>query len=335
LAQVGIGINSPSGSAQLEITSTSKGMLIPRMNKSQRLAITSPAVGLMVYQTDDILGFYYYSGTEWQLMSTETTTTASISTLDLANARLEPSTYTSGVAYTGVLIIPYLGGNGGNYANGTSISSSGVTGLSATLKGGTLNYGAGELVYDISGTPSASSPNKSDFSIPTTLGAAGGTASVGNGRVIKIGEAIIASYKIPKTTATAASFDLGSYVTANNLTPLPTIDGLEANIFGNGITYYRPRIYNRLSTPQTIFFQTWATQVNQSLTRLNRTINSGAYEDVDWDADVYWTTTAGEVITTNVQVDVGAYNFHWYEFKWWCMEVGSDKIIFISVVRNL
>ena len=48
-AQVGIGTNSPAATAQLEVSSTSKGFLPPRMTYAQREAITNPATGLMIY----------------------------------------------------------------------------------------------------------------------------------------------------------------------------------------------------------------------------------------------------------------------------------------------
>lgn len=50
-AQVGINTSTPNASAALDIESTSKGILIPRMTSAQRLAISSPAPGLMVYDT--------------------------------------------------------------------------------------------------------------------------------------------------------------------------------------------------------------------------------------------------------------------------------------------
>ena len=59
-AQVGINTGAPDPSAALEISSTEKGLLIPRMTKAQRDAISSPATGLMIYQTDSDEGFYYY-----------------------------------------------------------------------------------------------------------------------------------------------------------------------------------------------------------------------------------------------------------------------------------
>ena len=64
-AQVGIGTTTPDASSALDITSTTKGLLIPRMTETQRDAISSPATGLMIYQTDGTAGFYYYNGSSW------------------------------------------------------------------------------------------------------------------------------------------------------------------------------------------------------------------------------------------------------------------------------
>ena len=63
-AQVGIGTASPNNSAALDISpSTAKGLLVPRMTATQRTGITSPATGLLVYQTDGVAGFYVNTGT--------------------------------------------------------------------------------------------------------------------------------------------------------------------------------------------------------------------------------------------------------------------------------
>ncbi len=61
---VGIGTASPAATSALDITSTTKGLLIPRMTTSQRNAITSPATGLQIYNTDCSM-LNYWSGTCW------------------------------------------------------------------------------------------------------------------------------------------------------------------------------------------------------------------------------------------------------------------------------
>src|SRR5690349_10326948 len=61
---VGIGTSAPNASAQLDITSTTKGMLVPRVNTTQRISIASPATGLLVFDTDSS-SFAYYKGSAW------------------------------------------------------------------------------------------------------------------------------------------------------------------------------------------------------------------------------------------------------------------------------
>lgn len=66
---VGIGTTTPDASSLLEIKSTKKGVLIPRMTIAQRNAIASPATGLLIYQTNSTPGFYYYTGNAWTAMT--------------------------------------------------------------------------------------------------------------------------------------------------------------------------------------------------------------------------------------------------------------------------
>lgn len=80
-AQTGIGTSTPDTSAKLEIASTTKGLLIPRMTSVQRAAISNPANGLLIYQTDGIAGFYLNSGTSaspvWIRLNTDWTKSGS------------------------------------------------------------------------------------------------------------------------------------------------------------------------------------------------------------------------------------------------------------------
>lgn len=66
-AQVAINNSStsPDPSAQLDISSTEKGMLIPRMTREERNDISSPATGLIIFQSNENAGFYYYDGSSW------------------------------------------------------------------------------------------------------------------------------------------------------------------------------------------------------------------------------------------------------------------------------
>jgi hypothetical protein len=63
--RLGVGTNAPNSSALLDLTSTTQGLLLPRMTTAQINAIGSPAAGLTVYNTDLAL-ICFYNGTAWQ-----------------------------------------------------------------------------------------------------------------------------------------------------------------------------------------------------------------------------------------------------------------------------
>lgn len=71
-AQVGVHTDFPDASAAMEIYSTSKGLLIPRVvltsNLSNPSPVTAPATGLMVFNNgpNQPMGFYYWDGSQWQ-----------------------------------------------------------------------------------------------------------------------------------------------------------------------------------------------------------------------------------------------------------------------------
>jgi len=56
---------APNASAMLDVASTSSGLLCPRMTEAQKNAIAGPATGLLIYQTNNSAGFYYYDGANW------------------------------------------------------------------------------------------------------------------------------------------------------------------------------------------------------------------------------------------------------------------------------
>ena len=68
-AQVGIGTLTPNSKSLLELSSTSKGFLLPRMTSAERTAFvpsnSATELGMMVYQTDSPKGIYSYTGTGW------------------------------------------------------------------------------------------------------------------------------------------------------------------------------------------------------------------------------------------------------------------------------
>ena len=166
-AQTGIGTTTPNASAKLEIAATDKGLLIPRMTKTQREAITlsSAANGLMVYQTDDLAGFY---------VNTSTTTTVAWTRVNSNWTRSgNDISYTSGnVSTTGNLTggntsTSTISGFGANVAtisgaysitasdNGKIIQSTSASALTVTIPAGLptgfnctiVQMGAGQITF--------------------------------------------------------------------------------------------------------------------------------------------------------------------------------------------
>ena len=61
---VGINNNNPDASAVLDIASTTQGILVPRMTSGQRTSISSPATGLLVFDSNTST-FWYFNGGNW------------------------------------------------------------------------------------------------------------------------------------------------------------------------------------------------------------------------------------------------------------------------------
>ncbi|MFP4470789.1 MAG: hypothetical protein ACLFPE_08900 [Bacteroidales bacterium] len=80
-AQIGLHTDQPDASAELDIFSTNKGVLIPRVELSADLSdpspVTAPAQGLLVFNAGvaQQQGFYTWSGTEWKYLQNPTAPT--------------------------------------------------------------------------------------------------------------------------------------------------------------------------------------------------------------------------------------------------------------------
>jgi len=164
---VGIGTTAPDASAALDIVSSSKGALLPRV--ANATAIANPATGLIVFQTSAPAGFYYNAGTagapSWQQLGTTTNgdnlgnhtatqnlnlganklvgTGASISGVGVGiradgGLNLGQNTVGNGV-YLGYLAGRFNTG-GGNTFSGYSSGASNTTGANNTFSGASSGY---------------------------------------------------------------------------------------------------------------------------------------------------------------------------------------------------
>ena len=150
-AQVGINANNnnPDPSAMLDVQSTDKGMLVPRMTTAQRTAISNPTTGLLVFD-NQTNSFWFWSGSQWEelgngggngwgltgnagtdaamnFIGTTDSVALVLKVNDQPAMRLIPGT---NATYTGVPNI--VGGHYSNYVPSTNISG-------ATIAGGRAN----------------------------------------------------------------------------------------------------------------------------------------------------------------------------------------------------
>ncbi|MCS3533094.1 FISUMP domain-containing protein [Chryseobacterium sp. JUb7] len=238
--QIGIGTAQPQSSAMLEVFSTSKGFLPPRLTITQRDSIENKVGGLTIYNTD-LNCMQYWNTTKWIGDCSQSPVVGIITSIDCANVN-NNGTLISGTMASGVSsVIPYTGGNGGIYP-AASFNSTGVTGLIASLSSGVLNTGNGNFVFDITGIPS-SAGNASfnisvagetcTFTIPViTQGATVGSLNCGSAvfspAAFTSGTSYSGTLKVPYTGGNGGNYSQISF-TNNGLTFT-----LPAGTLGNG-----------------------------------------------------------------------------------------------------
>ena len=225
-AQVGIGTTSPDPTSQLDIISSSKGLLIPRLTTLQKSAINSPANGLLIYQLDDTPGFYFFDHGKWQRL---------VNSTEMQNG--------SGNTILSGTITPSnsLGNNGDFYLNTANTTLFGPKAAGLWPGVGTLLIGpqglqgpvgpsaifSGTFSGDVTGTQNATligngvvvTSKLADAAV-TDIKIAGGInpAKVGLGNVDDTRDA-----NKPVSTATQVAIDLKES-TANKATDLTTAD---------------------------------------------------------------------------------------------------------------
>lgn len=165
--QVGFNNPNPDASSILDLKSTDKGLLIPRMTSDERKAITTPAPGLLVFDTEFKM-FFFFDGSKWvglnpwkyledpnQVeMTTEAPTTTKVN-------RLHVEGFSSNALVPSGAILMWSGDEntvpeGWALCNGQTVTYEGRTTRTPDLKGRfVVGYDPSDFSYDDPGALSA------------------------------------------------------------------------------------------------------------------------------------------------------------------------------------
>jgi uncharacterized protein (TIGR02145 family) len=205
-AQVGIGTTTPDASATLEIASTTKGLLLPRLTTMQRDAIVTPAQGLMIYCIDCGSGeISFFNGSIWSGSPVFTVPGAPVIGAATAGNGQATVSYTAPAA------------NGGSVITGYTATSSpwGIT--------GTLSQG-GSGVITVTGLPNGPTYT---FTITATNAIGTSTASAASNSVTS--SVPLVTTEVPSDnsggTFTFLSHNLGADYSLDPHTPVVGLQG--------------------------------------------------------------------------------------------------------------
>jgi len=224
-AQQGVAINNngnpANNSAMLDVSSTAKGILIPRMTSAQRTSITSPATGLMVYDTD-FNQFWYWDGTAWV-------------------AAIGPIGPTGGTGQTGATgatgAMGPTGGTGQTGATGATgaMGPTGGTGQTgATGATGAMGPTGGTGQTGSTGATGAMGPTGGTGQTGAT-GVTGATGATGPLVAGTFGQTL--RYDGTSWVANSILYNNGTNVGVNTTSPLESLD-ITGNVRASGISYW-------------------------------------------------------------------------------------------------
>ncbi|WP_330444501.1 hypothetical protein [Flavobacterium sp. C4GT6] len=148
-SQTGIGTVVPHESAVLDLSATDKALLLSRVDNTG--SVTNPENGMVIYdKTDKCIKVYQDNAWSGCIYISP----GSVTGLDCTGVPDYGELREGEPAVNVYSVISYTGGDGA-YHTGQTVTSTGVTGLTATLVAGSFANGDASLTYTITGTPSS------------------------------------------------------------------------------------------------------------------------------------------------------------------------------------
>lgn len=173
--------SSPDASAMLDVKSTSKGILIPKMTTVQRDAIVSPQTGLMIFQTDNVGGYYYNSGTSgtpaWVRVGDVAYPTSATNKITNFSAGVTPFIVPAGVGRIFFEMVGGGGGWGGTYTPASGTGWGGGGGGGGAFAAGYITVTPGETLTLTVGGPGTNGTNGTS----PTAGTSGSASTIVSG----------------------------------------------------------------------------------------------------------------------------------------------------------
>ncbi|MBX2948086.1 MAG: hypothetical protein KF704_02315 [Crocinitomicaceae bacterium] len=232
-----------------------------------------------------------------------------VSTLDCAGATIN-GTLVEGVAASAVSAgIDYTGGNGGTH-NGQVVTSTGVTGLTATLTAGSFSNGAGTLTYTITGTPSSSGTASFAINIGGMTCLLQITVSGGAVSALYCAAATITGTLVEGATASGVSADIdytgGNGGTHNGQVVTSTgVTGLTATLTaGNFASGAGTLTYAISGTPSASGTASFAINIGGMTCSLQITVSGGAVSALDCAGATINGTLVEGVTASGVSADI-------------------------------